>query len=591
MTDFPDASEPNTGTGAVSHSVRPRVTDVDVVVIDDDPLYAYLYPEFADCSPAELVIAEVPDDAWYEATGLEWSRKLREQVRSALPQKNRLPRHPISVVGDLGPQVDDGIAALLEHNEPPVFFRRASVPMEIRYDEADVPSAAVVSRDRMRDRQRDVAEWYQPTKAGDVPVKPPGDVCGIILQSQNLHLPPLRAIVEHPVMSPRGIRVLRGYDPESQTFFAPSLPLGLLNVPQYPDGDQLRAALSRIDEMVTDFPFASPPDKANTVAMMLTPILRPIIRGNTPLAAVRAVKPGSGKTLLVQVMLRTLTGRDEGFTSLGTDENEAEKRLLADLMKGGQFIIFDNVQTGSPLGSATLARALTNGSISGRIIQTSRHVTVPVRCSFIATGNGLSMSDEIARRSYLVELEVEQERPEDRTDFLHPQLLEWVAENRPTLLSALLVVTQAWYTAGMPITSGPRLSSFEEWSRVVGSVLRHAAEAGWVDGREFLANEERKREIVEDERNDHRWLLVKVLRDYAGEREFTLRQLHKDRLFDEDVTHAVTPFLPDNVSWADDRAVVKLGYQMRSLVDGVYGNLRLRAERRGGQIYYRVVQQ
>lgn len=57
---------------------------------------------------------------------------------------------------------------------------------------------------------------------------------------------------------------------------------------------------------------------------------------------------------------------------------------------------------------------MTTGYISGRIIQTSRDVTLPVRCTWVATGNGLSMSDEIARRSYLIELETDVERPEDR---------------------------------------------------------------------------------------------------------------------------------------------------------------------------------
>lgn len=120
-----------------------------------------------------------------------------------------------------------------------------------------------------------------------------------------------------------------------------------MEVPQYPDGLRERAALSWIDEVLTDFPFASEADKANAVGMMLTPVLRPIINGGVPLAAVRAVRPGTGKTLLVKVMLRILTGREVGFSSLGTDEDEAEKRLLATLLKGEEFVILDNVKVGA----------------------------------------------------------------------------------------------------------------------------------------------------------------------------------------------------------------------------------------------------
>jgi hypothetical protein len=590
---------------------RPRVTDVEAKVIEETidegygPVtvwFAWVWPSSNGQPLAELSVDAGTDlEQWFDDSGYEWPPETRAKLRSQLPRTER-SRRQIIAAGALGPQVENGVAALLEHNEPPMFYRRAGVPMEIRSNERQVPYMAPVTVGRMRDRQRQVAEWIEPKSQSEV--KPPADVCGIILESPELHLPALETIVEHPVMSRRGITVRRGYDRDSGVFFAPSLPLPSLDVPRHPDDSAVRVALSHIDELLYDFPFRSAADKANAVAMMLTPILRPIIPGGVPLAAVRAVKPGTGKTLLVKAMLHTLTGRDVGFTSLGTDENEAEKRLLADLLAGGQFVILDNVETGSVLKSAALARALTTGVLSGRIITTSKHVSLPVRCTWIATGNALTMSDEIARRAYLVEFSPELERPDLRSDqgyaFLHADLLGWVAENRPRLLSAFLVISQAWHAAGMPITVGPVLASYEDWSMTVGSVLRNAAEVGWGDGREFLGNEGRKREVAEDPTSLERSILLRVIGEVVGERSFGFQQLWQDTqprvaLGDgEDarglanhnelaarMTAAVQPFLAPRERWSDESAPKTLGYAVRPWVDGVYGGLRLTRDTRG----------
>src|SRR5262249_48959668 len=73
---------------------------------------------------------------------------------------------------------------------------------------------------------------------------------------------------------------------------------------------------------------------------------------------------------------------------------------------------------------------------------------------------------DTARRVVPIDLESLLERPQDRKDFQHPMLLEWVRQEYPRLVSAALTVLRAYFVAGCPkqnVTYG----SFEAWSDLV----------------------------------------------------------------------------------------------------------------------------
>ena len=50
-----------------------------------------------------------------------------------------------------------------------------------------------------------------------------------------------------------------------------------------------------LDELLADFPFASQADRANAVAWLLLPLIRPSIDGPTPLHLIEAPIQGTGK--------------------------------------------------------------------------------------------------------------------------------------------------------------------------------------------------------------------------------------------------------------------------------------------------------
>src|SRR5262249_47672497 len=125
-----------------------------------------------------------------------------------------------------------------------------------------------------------------------------------------------------------------------------------------------------------------------------------------------------------------------------------------------------------------------------RIIGTSNVVSAPVQCLWMATGNNPILAEDIARRTVRIRLDTQTERPYERAGFRHPNLMEWVADNRPTLIWAALVLIRAWIAEACP-AGAANLGMFESWSRVMGGILEVTGIPG------FLAN--RKATFLEDD--------------------------------------------------------------------------------------------
>lgn len=549
------------------NTVRPLVADVSASwgtdVGGDD--YLIIYTTRADNGWTNEHQFVSPDDleTWFDTVNLDIPENLRMQLREcAHPRRDK---QDILVGRALDPMRDDAILALLDHNHPPVFFQQGGTVTEVYRNEKSVHVLRPVNQTRMLERMADTANWVRASQAGPTPTKPDGTVASVLLTSPDLRLPPIEAITEIPVLRPDGkFTMRRDYDPMAKVYFAPSTRLGWLKVPDDPTRDDVRAALGLLKEMVGEFPFVNHADQVNALAFMLTPILRPVIDGPTPLAAVSAPKAGTGKTLLVSSIVRLLTGRDVGFVSLGRDDDEANKRLTTFFLNGSQFVILDNVN--GPLDQASLKEAITAPVWTGRIIGSSRWVNVPVRVTWAATGNNLVMDREMTRRAYLIGLDAEEDHPEDRGPFTH-NLDSWVPENRTRLLEALLTVVAAWSRNGMPRASSPVMGSFESWSAVVGGVLGNA---GVVD---FLGNETRKRDSVQDDEADTWEPLFAEWHAWVGENEVAAKEV---------MTRADTPNallellpLPDRVTRFDASAPRTFADELRRRKDAVFGPYKL----------------
>ena len=192
--------------------------------------------------------------------------------------------------------------------------------------------------------------------------------------------------------------------------------------------------------------------------------------------------PGTGASLMVEVIAEIALGATPSFMAEGRDDDEWRKRLTAKLRSIPAMVMIDNLNL--KLDSGALSAALTMPSWEDRVLGVSEMTRFPIRCVWVATGNNPQFSHEMARRIVRIRLDAHVDQPWRRkaADFRHADLRGWAKDNRSRLLSACLTLGQAWVAAGRPRQGERSLGSFDNWAAVMGGILQVAGVPG------FLAN-------------------------------------------------------------------------------------------------------
>jgi hypothetical protein len=178
---------------------------------------------------------------------------------------------------------------------------------------------------------------------------------------------------------------------------------------------------------------------------------------------------GVGKGLLLNCITAILTGKPFAIATYTDDEAELRKLITSLALSGERLCLFDNLS--GKFGNAVLDAALTTPAWKDRLLGFNRVVEVPLYGTWYATGNNVSIATDTARRTCPVRLESPEERPEERRDFRHPNLLSWIGEQRQRLLADALTILRAYFVAGCPDQSLPAWGSFEDWSKVVRATV------------------------------------------------------------------------------------------------------------------------
>lgn len=263
------------------------------------------------------------------------------------------------------------------------------------------------------------------------------------------------------------------------------LPSGSLSVPGwnapgvYQTGPAIvPVAPGCLRDLLIDFPWRSEADRQNFIGLLVTILVRAWIVGNVPMHLILSTVERTGKTKLVDdlIGLLFLGGPVPAMQFGGTDE-ERDKRILAVLMLGLPIIHLDNL--GEWLDSPALASSITASVYSGRRLGASEIVHVPNLAVWIGTGNNVSLSGELAKRTVPICLLPAESDPHLRTSFVHPDLRAYVLEHRDAILTTLVGMVAAWDRAGRPAGS-MRVGGFEGWSATVGGVMEHAGYDLWM---------------------------------------------------------------------------------------------------------------
>ena len=383
--------------------------------------------------------------------------------------------------GDLARAVDRAWSLLLTANQPPWLFRTAGLPTWIVPDDEGRPFASTVTEERLRYMLAKIAQWRRIGRTGElVPTSPPTALIKSLLATPDPGLPILSGIVSTPVFGRGGMLLTEpGYHPDARLLYHAMPGFKMPAVPEHPSPEQIAEARDLLqDDLFGDFPFTSLAERAHAISLLLLGFVRALINGSTPLHLIEKPSPGTGATLMVDAISTILTGTGTLVMTESRDDEEWRKRITAKLRQIPAIVLIDNLR--GKLDSSALAAALTAPFWEDRILGVSETIRLPIRCTWIATGNNPEFSNEMARRLVRIRLDARVDQPWRREAFRHPDLMGWVRANRARLVAACLTLCRAWISAGR--SRGQRsIGSYEAWAQTMGGILEVAGIEGFLE--------------------------------------------------------------------------------------------------------------
>jgi hypothetical protein len=348
-------------------------------------------------------------------------------------------------------------------------YHKDGIPLEI-LDEASEKVSKVLSVKELRETISESCSFLYRDKQNP----PPIDITETIAARARKYFNELKGVRAYPVVTKTGRTITKsGYDAETKYYY--DIPAGIetMSIPE---------AVRVLDDVVVDFMFATSQDKANFYALLLTPIAQAAIGDLIPPFIATAPSIGTGKTKLMGIALRILTGTAPNAEILSEDEAEVAKNITASFMTGQPYLFFDNIKR---LDSPTLAALTTNSRYGGRILGKSQKISCENDKLILFTGNNPKPSPEMTRRLVTINLDANLERPYERDakGYIHPDIEGYVLKHRAKILSALLSI--ACNTQRGEWT-GKVKGSFFYWSCVIGSALAAAGIEGFTAGTDIL---------------------------------------------------------------------------------------------------------
>lgn len=313
---------------------------------------------------------------------------------------------------------------------------------------------------------------------------PDGPSMKAVLSARAGQFTRLERISRVPFVRPDGtICQEPGYDEMTQTFLVTDDAAAGIVVPDQPTTEDVAGAVKLLrDEWLGDLmeSMPDPADKANTLALVLTPLIRGLVP-LAPMAVVDGLQMGVGKNLLADVIAVFATGRPANPLPYSVDDEENRKVVTSSFRAGHELFVFDEAHV---IQGRALARSITSQTYSDRVLGVSTMAEFPNRITWVALGNNVQVNGDMSRRVYRIRLAPAVANPQDRdvAGYRHPDLIGWTAEHRAELLAAGLTLVRAWFAGDRPVNlNGRRFGSFEAWGGMVGGILDNAGVPGFLE--------------------------------------------------------------------------------------------------------------
>ncbi len=270
----------------------------------------------------------------------------------------------------------------------------------------------------------------------------------------------------------KALRILpAGYDEKTRIYSLETVKWNPKEVPE------LRTAVNALGQSLGTFPWAETDVEmfhhkrsvAAFFAFMMGHFCRHLVT-RMPMVLVIGNQPGTGKTLLAKYGLAAVYGLPDA-TPYPKEDAALQKLLFSKLKSGRTFCLIDDMAN---LSSPTLNQYATSSEISDRLLGGNDELVLKNNMQIISTGNNLTVTPDIARRSLIIDLfdsvksiDKKIENPMSERRFNDPI---WRGE----ILGVLWGLLTAWDQAGRPrVCHGSAMPSFEDFAELVGSILMH----------------------------------------------------------------------------------------------------------------------
>lgn len=307
---------------------------------------------------------------------------------------------------------------------------------------------------------------YDARSRGDRVLNCPRSVAeGILARGHHPKFPVLNGIVEAATLDETGRLIdAKGFDPKTGLYLATN---GQIPAPRARGRSAGGWGITRLLDHIKTFPFKTDADRTAALASIMTALLRRILP-SAPMFGISAPAPGSGKTLWAEMVSMIATGRRPPVISIGGDENEFSKRVYGVLLAGDLILLLDNVTR--PIGTEdVLNQLLTSPVLRFRPLGSSGMVSAPTNLLVLVTGNNLAVISDAKRRTILIKIDANQERPEQRE--FQGDILKETLTARNELISAALWISKSYLDAGAPAVDAKPYGSFNTWDKMVRRAL------------------------------------------------------------------------------------------------------------------------
>lgn len=470
------------------------------------------------------------NDALAKNTALDKTtlKKFWKEIRKELERKNDdgSDNDSIPVINH------DNFKDMVHWGEQRILETNAALPHLFHYidgiarieETADrTPRIQMMTEKQFGAQLNNITTWYKETQSGEITRRveksAPADVIAQLYHSTHTIYPRLRGLVTTPTFVKGGDLVTKPGFHDSGIYYYNTGELDVPAVSAVPTVEEIEEAKRLlIEEVFADFPLGGMsrdeivqealdgegiPAVANLMAMLLLMFCRDLIDGNSPGHLITKPTPGTGASLLTDICSKLAHGDVTPALPLPSNKDEMEKTLLTVISDGCPVIYFDNIE--QSVDSGALASALTAPKFKGRRLGATQSITAEVRAVWILCGNNVRMTPELVRRLVMIDLDARMADPAGRKGWRHDDLGDYVLQNRGDLIWAALTLIQNWVAKGMKGDSSEILNSYENWSRVMGGILRDAGIKG------FLGNRQQLKDEVLDDTSDLEGLLLAKL--------------------------------------------------------------------------------